>query len=89
MPRFSGTLVKQEGAVEDDLTSTSKGFSGTPVQEQIPPGQNDWRVDTQAQLERMFGETAPAPQRQVATQDYFGSGVIEPTRALASGQQDK
>jgi hypothetical protein len=49
--------------------------------EQTPAGE----VDTQAQLERMFGATAPAPQRAPADQDYMGSGIIEPTRAIVSG----
>jgi hypothetical protein len=76
MARFSGTLLEQQPVVETD-------FVAQPQQDQIstPPNQ----VDIQAQLERMFGETAPVPQRQPAKQDYFGSGVIEPARALASG----
>lgn len=42
-------------------------------------------VDTQAQLESIFGATAPAPERTPAEKDYFGSGIIEPARAIASG----
>jgi len=94
MARFSGRLADQQIAkpasadqsqtMSQDATQVSQGrlaqrAAATAIPQAIDP------TDPQAQLESMFGATAPAPQRAPAEKDYFGSGIIEPAGAVASG----
>ena len=88
MARFPGPLANQQiisetTAVPDQGQIAPKNNQVMPQSYPISGGVET--TNTQAQLERMFGETAPAPQRMPAEQDYMGSGIIEPARAIVSG----